>query len=373
MAKTSTETDFIHRLRNRADGAGGADTPAGRMVLHTPPKGTGKSLEELLAEHPDAPTGLPSPASSATHATSQVPDSDQAREFGFRVPLSKLKQHPWNARIARSPERIREIASSMAGSRQYHPLAVTKDPAEPGTYFIFDGDTRFKAAELLNWPDIWVLEGHVDASSPLDVYVQSFRHTEDTDPIPQIDMGIRWAQLISEKLATQEQLAERLGYHQATISRMLSFSRFPERIQAFMRENKERFPYSVAGVLVSAIDSRTEEELLALCQRIVTEEISRRAIESLLKEKKQTARAPRKAAVISKPIRLGESQVGMLRTYETGAIEFKVQEAASIDEKVLAELVDLLGAAVELVSTGETNLRQALINKLTAPEKAPKK
>ena len=372
MAKSSSEGDFLNMLRGRENSAAAekAAVPKQNMVLHTPPTGKSKSLDELLAtESASEATAM---ERGTVTANSGVQGADGSAEFGFKVPLAKLKQHPWNARIHRSPERIRELATSMAATRQNNPISITPDPAEPGAFFIVDGDTRYKAAQQLNWNDIWALEDLVDATSPVDLYVASFRHTEDTEPISPIDMGVRWAQLMKEKLATQEVLAERLGVHQTTISRMMSYSRFTPRVLDFMRENKERFSYSIAGVLAAAIDTRTEDEMLALCQRIVNEEVSRRAIEALLKQKDKSPRSPRRSAVVSRPIRMGEAQVGMLRTYETGAIEFKLVQGAAINKRALDDLVDVLGTAADLVSIGHENFREALIERLSALTSGPK-
>jgi len=370
MAKSSNEVDFLAALKSRKDaaapGTGDKSKPAPHMVLHTPPTGKSKSLDQLL-ETDDAAS--PAPAAPPVESR-ETAAASQGGDFGFMLPMARLKHHPWNARIYRSPERVRELATSMAATRQNHPISVVPDPSDPGSFFIVDGETRFKAAELLNWRELWALEDNVDARSAIDIYVASFKHTEDTQPISQMDMGVRWSQLVAEKLADQDQLAERLGISQSTVSKMMSYSKFPTKVLDYMRENQERFPYSIAGALATAIATRTEDELFTLCQRVVSEEISRRAIGALLKEKSPGPRGPRRAAVVSRPIRLGQSQVGMLRTYESGAVEFKVAEGSTIDAQVLSDLVDVLDAAAELVGSGHVNLREALIEKLKAGHKS---
>jgi hypothetical protein len=137
----------------------------------------------------------------------EVPDggrSDDDPRRGFFVAVSDLLAHPWNARVHRSPERIRAIANSMAATRQNHPISVAPAADQPGKYFVVDGETRWKGALQLKWKEIWAVEVEVDPANPVAFYVESFRHTNATKPISAIDQGLRWSQLIAENAASAE-------------------------------------------------------------------------------------------------------------------------------------------------------------------------
>ncbi|MGF6292714.1 ParB/RepB/Spo0J family partition protein [Paraburkholderia youngii] len=365
MAKSSSDAEFLAQLRSQRGGQR-ADTGPG-MILHTPPAKSSKSLDDIIASEGEA-AQTPIPAASGSSAAPNAIDHSTAADgsLGRIVSIDLLDPHPWNARVHRSAERVREIASQIAATRQNHPILVTRNPDHPGRYYVVDGETRFRGLKLLNRREAWILEADVDPADPLAFYTASFKQTDATEAISSIDKGIKWATLIEEKHATATSIAEALELAQSTVSRMIAYRKFPPAVLDFMHSNAEKFPYSVAAVLAQLVDQGwSEDALLTKCQEVVDSQYSRRAIESLVKgAKTDSEKKPRKSAVVAIPIKAGATQVGSFRTYESGALEFKLSTAAALSPENYKALSDVFEVVSGLITEGHEQLIDELSSRL---------
>jgi ParB family chromosome partitioning protein len=360
MGKSTSDAAFVAQLRNRNS----ARTEQPGMVLNTPPTGPNRSLDDLIA---DSETDLPSPVPQ-DHAYQLESSGSTGDDLGRIVPIDLLDTHPWNARVHRSAERVREIASQIAASRQLHPITVTPNPDVAGRYFVVDGETRLRGLKLLNKKSAWVLKVEVDPKNPLDFYGASVKQTDATEAISAIDKGIKWAMLIEEGHATASAIAEKLELAPSTVSRMLAYKKFSPTVLDFMHSHADRFPYSVAAVLAQLVDEQlSEDQILAKCQEVVDSQQGRRAVEALVKSVKiaEGERKPRKAALVAIPIKAGTAQVGSFRTYESGALEFKLSTTASLSQENQKALSDVLETVSELISNGHENLLSELEARLS--------
>jgi ParB family transcriptional regulator, chromosome partitioning protein len=351
MPKPTSDTEFMSRLTARAATA----APAGRMKLNTPPSGSNKSLDDVLS----AQEAITASEGSTTEQEPTVIGSSaevgvEGSPTGRWMSIDDLDTSQWNARVHRSPERIREIASDIAATLQKSPVLVTPNPNLPGRFYVVDGETRFRAVKSLNRKRIWVLDVDVDPNDPLAFYVASFKQTDATQKISPIDQAIRWGELVENKHATFESIAERLELNPSTVSRMLSYRRYPARVLEFMHQHADRFPYSVAAALAPVLDTGIDEDrVLALCQKIVDEDYSRRAIEAMVKNTDPTEKQTRRSALISRSVKKGAKPVGSFRTYESGALEFKLSASHGLSAKSVLALERLLDVATDLLSTSD--------------------
>ena len=378
--KGTSEDDFITKLRNRDQApasAAGSAGPAHVMKLNLPPAGARRSLDELV-EHGQvsAPSEIsPPPAEQLTQPATPV--SQSAEELndpsrGYYLALALLDPHPWNARVHRDPARIRALASEIAATRQNYPITIVPNPDKPGRHFIVDGETRYHALRLLKRKQAWVLPTEVDPNDPLAFYKASYTQTNSTERISAIDQGIKWGQLIQGGFATVDSIAESLELNKGTVSRMTSYTKFPEAVLDFMHQHEDKFSYSVAAALTPILErGMNTEEVLQFCQKIVDEDFSRRGIESYLKSGTTAqSKRPRKAALLARPIKSGNAQVGGFRTYENGALEFKLKNTGSFEQGTVDELSNLLAITSDILSEGKQALIDELIARLQA-SKAP--
>ena len=352
-----SDADFVAAFRSNRAKEVEVDGSTQRMKLRSFPTGPKLSMEEMLAAEEQrtvgASSGSPFPGQTAVQIDhTAMAATEGSRGRGRYVPMSALHSHPWNARVHRPLARIHEIASQMA-SGQNSPVLITANPDNPGSYFVVDGETRHQAAKILGWPEIWVLDIDVDPADPQAFFLESYRHTNATEPISPIDQGIRFKALIDAGAATIDSLAKGMDTHRSSISRMLSYSRFPEQVLSYMHQHQDRFSYSIAATLAPLAERLPdEEELLAYCHQIVEAELSRRDIDAYVKgsiaEKKTRER--RRSPLISRVIKSSAGTIGAFRTFESGALEFKLNPGHGLSDAELTKLIDLLSQTTDSLS-----------------------
>lgn len=330
-----------------------------RMKLNAPPERSRKTLDEMLAsDSQDKDSSLSDLTTQVfgggdvSIGESIVAETDAQAEGvneSFMLPLTALKRHPWNARVHRSQARIRQLAAEMAQG-QDAPVLIARDPSDPNTYFVVDGETRLLSAEYLKWPQLWVRLVDVDPSKPLAFFSASLSKTNNTETISPIDQGIRYAELVEKGHATIDEIASDRGIHRSAISRMMSYARFPDQVRAYMHEHPERFPYSVSAALAPAalLDPDT---LLAYCRRIAEEELSRRDVEAYVKgiDAPEKTRTLRRTLAISRALKTGTGVVGTFKTFESGALEFKLNAFHGLSDEVYTKLIAILSEASDAI------------------------
>ncbi len=311
------------------------------------------------------------------HQSAKDPQEDTAKNHSpalsssengcFEVDIKSLKSHPWNARVFRSKVRVSEVALSLAANGQDNPVIVTEDPKESGTFYIIDGETRYQAALSLKLKTLWVRLKEIDPENPLEVYSKSLQHTNATEPISLVDQAIRWQSLIDLKLADFDTIVKETGKNKGTVSKMMAYNKFPSAVQEFMAHHPENFPYSIASELANIIgEDISEEDILIICNEIVTHNISRRGLEALVKQKFHThnhrrSYNKRKQPQVNIPIKKGETAIGGLRTFDSGEIEFKIQSEADIDENSRVVVNTVLEALAETAGKNNSEEMKLLI------------
>ncbi|WP_429500757.1 ParB/RepB/Spo0J family partition protein (plasmid) [Robbsia andropogonis] len=363
MAKHSSDDDFVKALRSRD-----ATAPRSSMVLNTPPVGPKKSLDDVLAHSAQqAESASTEPRIDAVTAQArEARDLATPDDTGRFVALDLLEPHEWNARVHRPTSRINEIAASIASDRQHMPLAIVPNPSVPGRYYILDGETRYWALKALKRKEAWVIDADADAADPAAFYFESFKRTDETVKISAIDQGIKWAKLIEGNFATPGRVAAELSVSPATVSRMIAYAKFSEPVLDFMHAHADRFPYSVAAVLAPlAENGESDEDILNICQKVVDEQFSRRLLESFMKERsKADNKRPRKSALFAIPIKAGKAQVGSFRTYENGALEFKVTDTNAFSDDKGRVLPTVFEAVSEAIASDSTDFLEDIMERL---------
>lgn len=321
---------------------------------------------------------IESPVVAAGDASGHLPGAPsvslgKADPTDLYIPLSRLRAHPWNARVHRQASRIRDLGMDLSTNGQLAPILVVPDPDNPGDWFVADGETRWKSVAKLNWPEIWARQIKVDPKDPKEFYATSFERTAATDAISHVDQGIRWAALVNAGHASYDWLAERLGKSKSTISMMLSYSRFPTKVVDYMAEHSEAFPYSIAAELarsVGNVEAFPEEDLLSLAGKIVEDNVSRRGIDALVKHysRDTSEKRPRKSAQVNVPIKAGSVQCGALRSYSNGGVELKLQPTNTLDDASRQGLMQILEATVAALNSGTADLRKEVLDRIAALE-----
>lgn len=139
-----------------------------------------------------------------------------------RIPMTQIDEPPHQLRVTIDPERLGELADSMAAEGLHQPIGVT-GPTDGGTYTIIWGHRRFLAARLLLW-------GSIDArvfprgTDPLLAAITENLQRVDLDPVEEalavrqmLDQGRAIAEisrLFRRSAAWVSMRLELLGFHE---------------------------------------------------------------------------------------------------------------------------------------------------------------
>ncbi|HZF00433.1 MAG TPA: ParB/RepB/Spo0J family partition protein [Methylomirabilota bacterium] len=272
----------------------------------------GRGLGALLGGNPLAqPAPAPTVQQPAIPATSiAAPDN---RERVQRVPLNKIRPSALQPRKQFSEESLRELADSIREQGIVQPLIVR----ERGGFFeLIAGERRWRAAQLLNLPEVPIITREADDRSVLELALIENLQRENLNAIEEAH---GYAQLAKQFQLTQEEISAKVGKSRAVVANAMRLLKLPETVQKFVREG--RLSVGHAKVILG-LDNEKNQKLAA--ERVIKEGLNVRQTEGLVA--KLLKRGTRKAAqpeTVSIPI--GDPHVADLEAKLRDVFATKVQ------------------------------------------------
>ena len=217
------------------------------------------------------------------------------------VPIQILTESGMNARFFYSTEEVDEMATSLQRNGQDTPVAAYE---QGGKLHVFDGVKRLRGARSGGVESLRV-ELHAKPDSPWDVYMRSRRMNLERSAQTAIDDAVRWQEMLDSKIvASQADLAKRLGKDPSYISHILAINRIPRGLVSWMKDVPGATDYMVAYYLSMVFDAdkypeHTEEARLNMARTIIDEiktgELGRDASVALIQRRMGTPRVRAKS------------------------------------------------------------------------------
>jgi len=239
----------------------------------------GRGLGALLGgspvlTQPAAAPGIQPPAPVPATA----PDS---RDRVQRVPLNKIRPCPLQPRKDFSDEALKELADSIHEQGIVQPLIVR----ERGGFFeLIAGERRWRAAQLLNLPEVPVITREADDRAVLELALIENLQRENLNAVEEAH---GYAQLAEQFQLTQEDIAAKVGKSRAVVANSLRLLKLPAIVQKYLRDG--RLTVGHAKVILGLTDEK-KQQLAA--ERIIKDGLNVRQTEGLV-AKLQTRGAKR--------------------------------------------------------------------------------
>jgi ParB family chromosome partitioning protein len=236
----------------------------------------GRGLGALLGGNPS----LTQPA-SAPAAPAAAPDPHDRVQ---RVPLSRIRASALQPRKEFAPEALRELADSIREQGIVQPLIVRE---RDGFFELIAGERRWRAAQLLNLPEVPVITREADDRAVLELALIENLQRENLNPLEE---ALGYAQLGEQFQLTQEEIAVKVGKSRAAVANATRLLKLPASVQALLRGN--RLSVGHAKVILSLDDAAHQAQA---AERIVKEGLNVRQTEGLiakLQARGQKAPAP---------------------------------------------------------------------------------
>ena len=214
----------------------------------------------LLSQTASVPT-IPSPVAAA-------PDN---RERVQRVALNRIRPSALQPRKDFPDESLRELADSIREQGIVQPLIVR----ERGGFFeLIAGERRWRAAQLINLPEIPVIVREADDRAVLELALIENLQRENLNAIEE---ALGYSQLAEQFQLTQEEIAVKVGKSRAAVANATRLLKLPVSVQAFVRNGQISVGH--AKVILGLPDEKIQK---LAAERVVKEGLNVRQTEGLV-------------------------------------------------------------------------------------------
>lgn len=187
------------------------------------------------------------------------------------IDLSELRANPYQPRKNFDEEALNELASSIKEHGVFQPIIVKKSIKG---YEIIAGERRFRASKLAGMQTIPAIVKDFSDEEMMQIALLENLQREN---LTSIEEAKAYKSIIESMNITQDELAKKVGKSRSHITNILGLLKLPASVQDMVLYNKLSMGH--ARVLSKLDDPKTIEDL---AQRVITEDLSVRKLESLV-------------------------------------------------------------------------------------------
>lgn len=208
--------------------------------------------------------------------TPQTENNEEGRtkKVAF-LPINQIKPNPFQPREDFNQEAMDELVKSIHEKGIIQPVLVrTKGDG----YELIAGERRFRAAQILNMPEVPVIIKEVDDRDSLELaLIENIQRQE----LNSIEQARAYQYLLDKFQLTQEEVSEVLGKARVTVTNVLRLLKLPLEIQEEIKSGRLSFGHGRA--LLEIEDPNLQRRLV---QEVVNNSLSVRELENLVKTKR---------------------------------------------------------------------------------------
>ncbi len=230
----------------------------------------GRGLGAMLGGNPPLTQSAPAPSVQPAVAIAAPPAPDN-RERVLRVPLHRVRPSALQPRKEFSEEALRELADSIREQGIVQPLIVRE---RNGFFELIAGERRWRAAQLLNLPEVPVITREADDRAVLELALIENLQRENLNALEEAQ---GYAQLAEQFQLTQEEIALKVGKSRAVVANATRLLRLPDAVQKFVREG--RLSVGHAKVILGLADEKSQR---LAAERVIKEGLNVRQTEGLI-------------------------------------------------------------------------------------------
>lgn len=251
-------------------------------------KALGRGLSALLSDSDDEKLEVDIPV--------HVPASKPAGGIA-EIPIEEIEVNPFQPRSHFDQDALLELAESIRVHGIIQPITVRR--LSQNQYQLISGERRYQASKLA---DLKMIPAYIRSADDQQMLEMALIENIQRENLNAIEIALSYQRLISECSLKQDELGERVGKNRATVTNYLRLLKLPPDIQIAVRDNKLSMGHARA-----IINVENPEEQLYIFKKTLTEDLSVRKVEELVREvgnkkSETTAPAPTSSQPISKEI-----------------------------------------------------------------------
>lgn len=207
------------------------------------------------------------------------------------LPIDKVKPNPLQPRENFDTEGMEDLMHSIKEKGVIQPVLVRRR----GEFFeLIAGERRFRAVSSLSIPEIPAIVKDVDDQDSLELSLIENIQRQSLNPIEE---ARAYQYLIDKYQLTQEQVSDVLGKSRAAVTNTLRLLKLPIEIQDELKRGRISFAH---GKALLEIEDANKQRRLA--QEIISNSLSVRELENVLKSHKPRISKTHKAGVVDPQI-----------------------------------------------------------------------
>ena len=187
------------------------------------------------------------------------------------INLSELRANPYQPRKNFDEEALNELALSIKEHGVFQPIIVKKSIKG---YEIIAGERRFRASKLAGLETIPAIVKDFSDEEMMQIALLENLQREN---LTSIEEAKAYKSIIESMNITQDELAKKVGKSRSHVTNILGLLKLPASVQDMVLYNKLSMGH--ARVLSKLDDPKIVEDL---AQRVITEDLSVRKLESLV-------------------------------------------------------------------------------------------
>lgn len=189
------------------------------------------------------------------------------------IELSKIQPNPEQPRSVFDEAALDELAVSIKALGVIQPITVRETGNDQ--YMIISGERRYRASVKAGLTQI---PAYVKTAADENVVEMALIENIQREDLNAIEIALAYQKLIETYGLTQEQLSERVGKKRTTIANYVRLLKLPAEIQMGLKDR--RIDMGHARALISVEDPEVQ---IALYEQIISEGLSVRSVEELVK------------------------------------------------------------------------------------------
>ena len=222
----------------------------------------GRGLEALLPSRPATPPPTPAPVAAPAEITGKP----------LEIALELIEKNPFQTRTNFDPEKLTELAQSIAATGVVQPIIVR--PLAAGRYQLINGERRLLASKQAGKETIPAIVRQVSDELAMEMTIVENLQRADLNPMEQ---ARAYQRLSQDFKMTQEQMAVRTGKERASVANFLRLLRLPPTIQQKVETGELSF-----GHARTLLGLQTPEQITAAAQKVMALSMSVRQTETYI-------------------------------------------------------------------------------------------
>lgn len=210
-----------------------------------------------------------------------IPRKDkEVFEEGYRlIPVDAVKRNPHQPRAKIEESEIKDLVASIREKGVIEPIVVKRSN---DNFILAAGERRLKAARLAGLKEIPAIIRDLNDQELLEVGLIENLQRQDLNPVEE---ALAYEQLHKNFGLTHDRIAMLVGKDRSTISNAVRLLALPKKIVGYLRSGQMNAGHARA---LLALDSETK--MLVAADRIVSEGLSVRQAESMVRKMQQKPR-----------------------------------------------------------------------------------